>query len=144
MAATGTSTLERRALRLEYLTITWNAVEAVVAVGSGIIAGSIALIGFGFDSSIEAFASLIVVWQLRGASSEEREHRALRMIAVTFFVLAAYVTIESDPRSVFHQPGSRDIHCRDLAGDRLAHRHADPGVGQALDGTTTKQPNAHR
>jgi hypothetical protein len=57
--------------------------------------GSIALIGFGFDSSIEAFAASVVIWQLRGSASEERERRALRIFAVTFFVLAAYVIIDS-------------------------------------------------
>jgi divalent metal cation (Fe/Co/Zn/Cd) transporter len=90
-----TAVLERRALRLEYLTISWNLIEAVIAVGSGVVAGSIALIGFGFDSSIEAFAASVVIWQLRGSASEQREQRALRIIAVTFFVLAAYVMVES-------------------------------------------------
>lgn len=87
--------LVRRAVRLEYLTITWNAIEAVVAIAAGIAAGSIALVGFGFDSSIEGFAASVVVWQLRGAHDEERERRALRLIAITFFVLAVYVVFES-------------------------------------------------
>lgn len=85
----------RKALRLEYFTITWNVIEAVVAIGAGIAAGSIALVGFGFDSSIEGFAASVVIWQLRGAHDEERERRALRLIAITFFVLAAYVVFES-------------------------------------------------
>ncbi|MGH2789235.1 MAG: cation diffusion facilitator family transporter [Actinomycetota bacterium] len=87
--------LGRRALWLEYLTITWNVVEGTVAISAGVVAGSIALVGFGFDSSIEAFAASVVVWQLKGGSSEERERKALRIIAVTFFILAAYVTVES-------------------------------------------------
>lgn len=95
VAATERTRLVRRALWLEYLTISWNVIEAVVAVGAGVVAGSIALVGFGFDSSIEAFAASVVVWQLRGRSSRERERRALRMIAFTFFVLAGYVIIES-------------------------------------------------
>ena len=86
--------LRRLGLRLEYLTIGWNAVEAVVAVGSGIVAGSIALVGFGFDSLIEVFAASVVVWEFRGLS-EERERRALRLIAISFFVLTAYVIFES-------------------------------------------------
>ena len=86
--------LRRRALWLEYLTITWNVVEAVVAVTAGIAAGSIALVGFGLDSFVEVFAASVVVWQLRGAS-EERERRALRLIGASFFFLAAYVTIEA-------------------------------------------------
>jgi divalent metal cation (Fe/Co/Zn/Cd) transporter len=91
--------LRRRALWLEYLTIGWNVIEAVVAVAAGLAAGSIALVGFGFDSSIEVFAASTVVWQfraeLRGDVDEDRERRALRLIAVTFFVLAAYVSVEA-------------------------------------------------
>lgn len=90
-----TPPLVRRALKLEYFTITWNAVEGMVAIGAGIAAGSIALVGFGFDSSIEGFAASVVVWQLRGAQDGEREQRALRLIAVTFFILAGYVIFES-------------------------------------------------
>ena len=93
--AAAAAPLVRKALRLEYFTITWNVIEAVVAIGAGIAAGSIALIGFGFDSSIEGFAATVVIWQLRGAHDEERERRALRIIAVTFFVLAVYVVFES-------------------------------------------------
>lgn len=88
------STLRRRGLLLEYLTIGWNVLEAVVAVWAGITAGSIALVGFGLDSLIEVFAATVVVWELRGAS-EEREERALRLIAVSFFALATYVTVEA-------------------------------------------------
>lgn len=90
-----TGPLVRRAVRLEYFTIAWNILEATVAIGAGIAAGSIALVGFGFDSSIESFAAAVVLWQLRGARHEEREQRALRLIAVTFFVLAGYVVFES-------------------------------------------------
>ncbi len=93
--AQATARLVRRALRLEYFTITWNVIEGMVAIGAGIAAGSIALVGFGFDSSIEGFAASVVVWQLRGAQHEEREQRALRLIAVTFFILAGYVVFES-------------------------------------------------
>ena len=73
----------------------WMTVEAAVGIVSGIVASSIALIGFGLDSVIEFFAAAVVVWQLHGTVSEERETRALRLIAVTFFALAAYLTIES-------------------------------------------------
>lgn len=89
------SVLVRRAVKLEWFTITWNVVEAIIAIGAGIAAGSIALVGFGFDSSIEGFAATVVLWQLRGAEDEERKERALKLIAVTFFVLATYVTFES-------------------------------------------------
>lgn len=88
------SRLVRRGLRLEYITIAWNVVEAVVAVTAGITAGSIALVGFGLDSLIEVFAASVVVWEFKGAT-EERQERALRLIAISFFVLAAYVTVEA-------------------------------------------------
>ena len=100
------SVLERRARRLAWLTIVWNVVEAVVAIGSGLVAASLALVGFGIDSTIEVFAAVVVLWRLRGVD-EAREQRALKLIAVSFFVLAAYVTVEairdlisdSDPRT---------------------------------------------
>lgn len=91
--------LRRRGLLLEYLTIGWNVIEGVVAVTAGLAAGSIALVGFGFDSTIEVVAASVVVWQfraeLRGGIDEEREQLALKVIAVTFFVLAAYVIVEA-------------------------------------------------
>lgn len=86
--------LERRARLLAWLTIAWNAIEGVVAVGAGVAAGSLALVGFGLDSGIEVFAGGVVLWQLRGVS-EDREQRALRFIAVSFFALAAYVVAEA-------------------------------------------------
>lgn len=86
--------LRRRGLILEYLTIAWNVVEAVVAVSAGIVSGSIALVAFGFDSVIEVFAATVVVWDLRGGPMS-RERRALRLIAISFFVLAVYVVVES-------------------------------------------------
>jgi divalent metal cation (Fe/Co/Zn/Cd) transporter len=96
MATAGaTAPLVQRAIRLEYFTITWNVIEAVASIGAGIAAGSIALVGFGFDSSIEGFAASVVLWQLRSGENEERKKRALRLIASTFFVLAAYVIFES-------------------------------------------------
>ena len=86
--------LRRRAFWLEYVTIGWNSIEAVVAVAFGLAARSIALVGFGLDSLVEVFAASVVVWQLRGVS-EERERRALRLIAFSFFALSVYVTIEA-------------------------------------------------
>lgn len=86
--------LVRRALWLAYLTIAWNVVEAVVAIAAGMEAGSLALVGFGLDSTIETFSAVVVVWRLRDAS-EERETRALRLIAVSFFLLAAYVAVRA-------------------------------------------------
>jgi divalent metal cation (Fe/Co/Zn/Cd) transporter len=99
MSAPAEIDLRRRGLLLEYLTIGWNVVEAAVAIGAGLAASSIALVGFGFDSMIEVAAAAVVVWQFRselaGGVDEERQERALKMIAVTFFVLAAYVSFEA-------------------------------------------------
>jgi divalent metal cation (Fe/Co/Zn/Cd) transporter len=94
--------LHRRALRLEYFTVGWNVIEGVVAIGAGIIAGSVALIGFGVDSSIEVISALGLLWRLRKAGpdatvAEESaaERRALYVVAATFFLLAAYITYEA-------------------------------------------------
>lgn len=87
--------LVRRALRLEILTIGWNTVEAVVALAAGFAAGSIALVGFGLDSVVEVFAASVVVWQLRGTMTPERDRLALRLIGVSFFLLAIYVTVDA-------------------------------------------------
>jgi divalent metal cation (Fe/Co/Zn/Cd) transporter len=91
--------LRRRGLALAGLTIAWNVIEAVVAITAGIAAGSIALVGFGFDSTVEVMSSVVVVWQFRGevrsGYDKGRERRALRLIAVSFFVLASYIVFES-------------------------------------------------
>ena len=86
--------LRRRGFRLEYASITWMTAEAAVAITAGVIAASIALVGFGLDSVLEFFAAAIVIWQLRG-EGEHRETRAVRLIGVTFFALALYLTVES-------------------------------------------------
>jgi divalent metal cation (Fe/Co/Zn/Cd) transporter len=85
--------LVERGRRLAWLTIGWNVVEGIIAVGAGIAAGSLALVGFGLDSFIEVFAGGVVLWQLREVA-EERERRALRLIGLSFFVLAGYVVVE--------------------------------------------------
>jgi divalent metal cation (Fe/Co/Zn/Cd) transporter len=75
-------------------TISWNVIEATVAISSGLVAGSIALVGFGIDAGIEVFSAVVVLWRLRGID-DDREDRALRLIGVSFFALAAYVTFEA-------------------------------------------------
>ena len=67
----------------------WMTVEAAVAIAAGVIASSIALIGFGLDSVIEFFAAAVVIWQLRG-ENQDRETRAVRLISVTFFALGSW------------------------------------------------------
>ncbi len=84
----------RTAVRLAWATIAWNVVEAVVAIAAGTAAGSIALVGFGLDSTVEVMSAIVIVWQFRGLT-EAREHRALRLIALSFFALAAYVAIRA-------------------------------------------------
>jgi divalent metal cation (Fe/Co/Zn/Cd) transporter len=76
-------------------TITYNVVEAVVAITAGTIASSTALIGFGLDSVIEVSSAAAVAWQFAGRDPEAREKTALRIIALSFFALAAYITVES-------------------------------------------------
>jgi divalent metal cation (Fe/Co/Zn/Cd) transporter len=89
--------LERRVRLLAWGGIGWHAVEFGVALGAGVAAGSIALIGFGADSLVEGLAGLVVVWLFTGArvGSAAAERRAQQLIALSFFVLAAYVTVES-------------------------------------------------
>ena len=74
----------------------WMVAEAAVAITAGVLASSIVLIGFGLDSVIEFFAAIIVIWQLRGEiAGQQRETRAVRLIGLTFFALAAYLAAES-------------------------------------------------
>jgi divalent metal cation (Fe/Co/Zn/Cd) transporter len=89
--------LQRRARLLAWGGIAWHFIEFAIALAAGIAAGSIALIGFGADSLIEAFAGFVVVWLFTGnrLHSETAERRAQQFIAASFFVLAAYVTVES-------------------------------------------------
>ena len=89
-----TTDLRRRSRWLLYATIGWNSIEAVVAVGAGFASGSVALVGFGFDSLIEVFAASVVLWQMNGLH-ETRERRALRLIGASFFILAAYIGAEA-------------------------------------------------
>jgi len=89
----------RRGRWLQYLTIAWNSAECVVALTAGYLAGSIALVGFGFDSAIEVTSSLAVLWRLRRDADEARreaaEKRTVRVIGACFLVLAAYVAYEA-------------------------------------------------
>ncbi len=84
------TTLLRRGLYLEYATLGWNVVGVVIVVAAAVAARSVALAGFGLDSLIEIFASVIVVWQLTGVD-RQRERRALRLIDGAFFALAVYI-----------------------------------------------------
>jgi divalent metal cation (Fe/Co/Zn/Cd) transporter len=89
--------LERRARALAWLGLAWHLAEFVVAVAAGVAAGSIALIGFGVDSLVEAVAGVVVLWLFTGRrlGSPVAERRAQQLVAVSFFLLAAYVAVES-------------------------------------------------
>ena len=107
-----------RGLRLEYLTVGWNIVEGLVAIGAGMVAGSVALIGFGVDSFVETISGVILLWRLRvetrGAADEELiehvERRAERLVGVAFLILAGYVAFEA-VRALIEQehPGASPI-----------------------------------
>lgn len=84
-----------RALLLAYFTVAYNVVEAAVAITAGLVAGSVALLSFGGDSVVESLSGLVIVWQFRATVSEERERRALRLIGLAFFTLAAWITVDA-------------------------------------------------
>jgi divalent metal cation (Fe/Co/Zn/Cd) transporter len=94
--------LHRRGVRLEVFTVGWNVIEATVAVGAGLLVGSVALIGFGVDSGIEVISAVALLWRLLkagpNASVQEEsaaEKKALYLVAATFFLLAAYIAYEA-------------------------------------------------
>jgi divalent metal cation (Fe/Co/Zn/Cd) transporter len=89
--------LIRRAQLLAWASLVWMTAEGVIAIVAGILAGSIALIGFGIDSGIEGIASVVIIWRFWGARalSEQVERRAQKLVAVQFFILAPYVAVEA-------------------------------------------------
>jgi divalent metal cation (Fe/Co/Zn/Cd) transporter len=110
--------LARWARWLSWASLAYMAVEGAVALAAGLVAGSVALVGFGIDSAIEGFASLVVVWRFTGSRlhSQHAEQRAQRLVAIQFFLLAPYITVQA---------------VRDLAGGQ----HPDAswvGIGLAV------------
>jgi divalent metal cation (Fe/Co/Zn/Cd) transporter len=98
--ATADPRLRRWAWWLAALTIGWNSLEAVIAIMSGLLAGSIALVGFGLDSVVEVGSALVIIWRLTyqgkdQEATERAEQRAVRLIALTFGTIAAYVTYDA-------------------------------------------------
>jgi divalent metal cation (Fe/Co/Zn/Cd) transporter len=89
--------LARRARWLSWLSLAWMTVEGAVAIAAGVVAGSIALVGFGLDSAVEGFASVIIIWRFTGhrIHSAAAEDRAQKLVAIQFFLLAPYVAVES-------------------------------------------------
>jgi divalent metal cation (Fe/Co/Zn/Cd) transporter len=91
-----------RGLFLEYMTVGWNVVEGVVAISAAVVAGSVALLGLGIDSFIECVSGGILIWRLRSETTgideraiERLEHRAERLVAISFVLLASYVAIDA-------------------------------------------------
>ncbi len=95
LAAERRARLGRRAQLLAGVSVAYNGVEAIIAIAAGMAASSVALIGFGLDSVVEMSSAVIILWQFRHRIPEARERQALRMIAISFFALAGYVTFES-------------------------------------------------
>ncbi len=91
-------------LRLEWATLGWNVIEAVVAVWAGVAAASIALVGFGLDSVIECLSGAALIWRLSGHAADERRERvALRMVGWSFLILAAYVAFDAVGALIRHE-----------------------------------------
>jgi divalent metal cation (Fe/Co/Zn/Cd) transporter len=92
-------TTARHGRRLEYFTIAWNSLEAIVAVGAGLVAGSISLVGFGIDSIIEVTSGAALLWRMSVDEDVRRRERnerlALRIVGLCFVALAVYITYES-------------------------------------------------
>jgi divalent metal cation (Fe/Co/Zn/Cd) transporter len=102
IASLSRAQLLRRGLRLEYLTVSWNIVEGLIAVAAALAAGSVALLGFGIDSFVETASGVIIIWRLRAerrAVDHERietvERRAQRLVAASLVGLAAYITFDA-------------------------------------------------
>lgn len=97
----------RKARILSWISLVWMGLEGSVAIVAGIIAGSVALIGFGLDSAIEGFASVVIVWRFTGPRlhSHKAEERAQKLVAIQFFILAPYVGYEA----VAHLAGAEDV-----------------------------------
>jgi divalent metal cation (Fe/Co/Zn/Cd) transporter len=87
----------RQARMLSWLSLAWMGTEGVLGIATGVIAGSIALTGFGINAFIEGFASLVIVWRFTGSRlhSEKAEAQAHRIVAIQFFILAPYVAYEA-------------------------------------------------
>nr|WP_246376352.1 cation transporter [Conyzicola lurida] len=103
------TTLQRRIRIIVGITIAYNVVEAIVALAAGSVASSAALIGFGLDSLVEVLSAAAVAWQFSAPDPEKRERAALRVIAFSFFGLAAYVVVDAalslfGPRGAEHSP----------------------------------------
>jgi divalent metal cation (Fe/Co/Zn/Cd) transporter len=110
----------RRARLLSWLSLAYMTAEGVVAITAAILAGSVALLGFGLDSAIEGLASVIIIWRFTGTRtlSETAEARAQKAVAVTFFLLAPYIAYDAITTLIArttHQPAGWESGCRSPA-----------------------------
>ncbi len=101
--------MSRKALLLSYITVGYNILEGVVSIIAGVLAGSVALIGFGLDSFVESLSGGVMIWRFKKQgkiSKEEQEHaerKATKLVAYTFFILAIYVLYESTDKLIFQE-----------------------------------------
>src|SRR5215472_1765440 len=131
----------QRGRRLEFFTIAWNTVEGLVAVASGVIAGSVSLVGFGVDSFIEVASGSALLWRMSVDSNERdrerNEKRALRIVGICFLLLAAYIGYESASDLWFKRAPEQSIPGIFLACVSLVVMpllsHAKRKVGRALN-----------
>jgi divalent metal cation (Fe/Co/Zn/Cd) transporter len=139
--------LSRRVRLLVSATITYNVIEAVVAISAGAVASSTALIGFGLDSVIEVSSAAAVAWQFSGSDPAARERVTLRIIALSFFALAGYITLESIRSLLAGETAERSIVGIALAAVSLvvmpllsyAQRRAGRELGSASAVADSKQ-----
>lgn len=105
--------LIRRGKLLEYATVAYNSIEGIVAVGAGFLAGSVALVGFGFDSGIEVISGLTLLWRLNADANEERreqvENVALRIVGASFLLLAAYVAFDAGKSLLYREAPDESV-----------------------------------
>jgi divalent metal cation (Fe/Co/Zn/Cd) transporter len=143
--------LIRRGKLLEYATIGYNSLEGIVAIAAGLLAGSVALVGFGFDSVIEVISGATLLWRLYADVDETRrelvEQRALRIVGWSFLLLAAYVTFDAGKSLIRREPPDESIVGIILAAVSLvvmpllvrAKRHVAKAIGsKALDADATQ------
>ncbi len=105
--------VSKRGRRLQHLTIVWNSLECVIAMTAGVLAGSIALVGFGLDSAVEVTSSVAALWRLRHdadeVARERAERHAMRVIGICFLLLAGYVLYEAVETLVNRQSPSQSL-----------------------------------
>jgi len=108
-------TAHQKGLMAEYFTVGWNVIEGLIAITAGVIAGSIALVGFGLDSYVEVASGSVLIWRLRkhGFAEEEEEaaaeKKAILFVGITFFLLAVYVIYESGKKLYFQEHAEESL-----------------------------------